>query len=337
MTELRRDPVIGQWVNVHVEDSLGPDHYEKEDQTPKHEATCQFCSGREHLTPPEVDAIRANDSAPNTPDWQVRVVPNKFPVLKIEGNIDEAKEGMFNFSNGVGAHEVLIETPAHNKNLADFTEGEVRDVIRLYQNRLRDLTRDRRFKYIIIFKNYGELAGTSVEHAHSQIIALPMIPKYVQEKIDGAKAYYDQHKRCVFCDMASQEREEKKRIFCENKDFIAFCPFVSRYAFEYWIMPRQHDSKFVEMNDKKRIALADILRETLLRLKNCLSDPSYNYYLHVAPVNTGKKEEFHWHIEIVPKLTRVTGFELGTGFYVVRTSPEAAAGYLRSVQCSLAV
>jgi UDPglucose--hexose-1-phosphate uridylyltransferase len=334
MTELRRDPVIGQWVNVHTENSIGPEHYEKEDQEPRHEATCQFCPGRENQTPPEVDAIRMEGSAPNAPDWRARVVPNKFPALKIEGDIDAAKEGMFDISNGVGAHEVLIETPVHGKNLADFSQEEVVDVITLYQNRLRDLTGDKRFKYIIIFKNYGESAGTSVEHAHSQIIALPMIPKYVLQKIEGAKAYHDKNQRCVFCDMVGQENEDKKRIFSENDDFIAFCPFVSRYAFECWIMPKAHDSRFAKIDDTKKDALANILKETLLRLKNCLSDPSYNFYLHGAPVNTGKEEEFHWHIEIVPKLTRATGFELGTGFYVVRTSPEAAAGYLRDVDCA---
>ncbi|MBN1870615.1 MAG: galactose-1-phosphate uridylyltransferase [Candidatus Omnitrophica bacterium] len=337
MTELRRDPVIGQWVNVHTDDSFSPQHYEVEDQTPRHKARCQFCPGREHQTPPEVDAVRERNSAPNGPGWTVRVVPNKFPALKIEGGIDSVKQGMFDMSNGIGAHEVLIETPEHGKNLADFTEKETADVIRLYQNRLRDLTNDRRFKYIIIFKNYGESAGTSVEHAHSQIIALPMIPKYVLEKIEGAKAYYEQNKRCVFCDMVAQEHEDKERIFSENEDFVAFCPFVSRYAFEYWIMPKEHDSNFAQINDKKRNALANILRETLSRLKNCLSDPSYNYYLHVAPVNTGGEEGFHWHIEIVPKLTRTSGFELGTGFYVVRTSPEAAAGYLRGARPKLAV
>jgi len=329
MTELRRDPVIGQWVNVHTDDSLGAEHYPVEDQTPRHEATCQFCPGREHQTPPEVDAIRRNGSGPNGPDWQARVVPNKFPALKIEGTIDHAKDGMFDFSNGIGAHEVVIETPAHGRNMANYTEEEMADVIQLYQNRVRDLTGDKRFKYIIVFKNFGESAGTSVEHAHSQIIALPMIPKYVLEKIEGAETYHKQHQRCVFCDMVKQEREDKVRIFSENEDFLAFCPFVSRYAFEYWIMPKEHDSKFANMNDKKRNALANILRGTLLRLKNCLSDPSFNYYLHTAPINTGKEEDFHWHIEIMPKLTRTTGFELGTGFYVVRTSPEDAAGYLR--------
>ncbi len=332
MTELRRDPIIGQWVNVHTEDSYGPEYYEKEDQAPRHAATCPFCEGREHQTPPEVDALRADGSMENAPGWQVRVVPNKFPALKIEGTIDEVKDGIFDMSNGIGAHEVLIETPVHGKNLADFTQEEMAGVIQLYQNRLRDLTGDKRFKYIIIFKNYGESAGTSVEHAHSQIIALPMIPKYVLEKLEGISVYYDEHQRCVVCDMLKQESDDKKRVFYENDNFIAFCPFVSRYAFEYWIAPKSHDSKFSEMGDEKRGSLADILRETLARLKSCLSDPSYNYYLHVAPVNTEGGERFHWHIEIVPKLTRPTGFELGTGFYVVRTSPEAAAGYLRSAE-----
>jgi len=332
MTELRRDPIIGQWVVVHTDDSLAPEQYEKEDQAPRHAETCQFCPGREHQTPPEVGAIRAEGSAPNTQGWQARVVPNKFPALKIEGNFDERKKGLFNMSNGIGAHEVLIETPVHGKNLADFTQDEAANVIELYQRRLRDLTGDKRFKYIIIFKNYGESAGTSVEHAHSQIIALPMIPKYVLEELEGAKAYSKRTRRCVFCDMIKQERKDKNRIISENDDFIAFCPFVPRYAFECWIVPKKHHSKFAEMEDKGRQTLANILKETLSRLKGCLSDPSYNYYLHVAPVNTGGKEEFHWHIEIVPKLTRTTGFEEGTGFYVVRTAPEAAAAYLREVK-----
>jgi len=329
MPELRRDPIIGQWVSVYTEDSLGPQHYEGQDHTPRHEATCQFCPGREHQTPPEVDAIRPNGSGPNEPGWQVRVVPNKFPALKIEGDIEERREGLFDMSNGIGAHEVLIETPVHSKNLADFSQKEVENVIKLYQSRLRDLTKDKRFKYIMIFKNYGESAGASVEHPHSQIIALPMIPKYVLEELEGAKAYHERHKRCVFCDIVEQEHKDQSRIVSENDDFIAFCPFVPRYAFEYWIMPKQHISKFAQMKEQGRRALASILKETLLRLKNCLSDPSYNYYLHIAPVNTKEKEEFHWHIEIIPKLTRTTGFEWGTGFYVVRTSPAAAADYLR--------
>ena len=332
MSELRRDPIIGQWVIVHKEDSLGPESYEKQDQTPRHAATCQFCPGREHQTPPEVDAIRDKGSAANTPNWQVRVVPNKFPALKIEGTLDERTDGLFDMSNGIGAHEVLIETPEHEKNIAEYTQKEVSNVIKQYQSRIIDLTGDKRFKYILVFKNYGESAGTSVEHAHSQIIALPMIPKYVAEKIEGAGVYYDKHQRCVFCDMIKQEYEDQKRILTENDDFIAFCPFVPRYAFEFWIMPKRHDSRFTTIDGNVRESLAMILKETLMRLKICLSDPSYNFYLHNAPVNADDEQAFHWHIEVVPKLTRTTGFEWGTGFYVVRTSPEAAAGYLRDAE-----
>lgn len=244
---------------------------------------------------------------------------------------------MFDISNGIGAHEVLIETPDHEKNIADFTQNEVVGVIRQYQRRLTDLKGDKRLKYVMIFKNYGQSAGTSVEHAHSQIIALPMIPKYVLEELEGAQSYFERNQRCVFCDMIEQERRDQARIVAENDHFIAFCPFVPRYAFEYWIMPKQHQSKFAQLEDEHRLLLADILRETLQRMKMCLSDPSYNFYLHIAPINSGIGHDFHWHIEVVPKLTRTTGFEWGTGFYVVRTSPEAAAGYLRDVQCSVGV
>lgn len=332
MTELRRDPIIGQWVIVHTTDSLSPESYEIQDQTSRHAATCQFCSGREHLTPPEIDAVRSGNSQVNQPDWQVRVVPNKFPVLKIEGTLDMQKQGLFEMSNGIGAHEVLIETPVHEKNMAEFTRKEIANIIKQYQRRLIDLTGDQRFKYIVIFKNYGESAGTSVEHAHSQIIALPMIPKYVLEELEGARAYRERNQRCVFCDILEQEYKDQDRILLENDDFIAFCPFVPRYSFEYWIMPKQHQSKFAVMGDSECNTLAGILKGTLLLLKNCLTDPSYNYYFHIAPVNTAEEEDFHWHMEIVPKLTKTTGFEWGTGFYIVRTSPEAAAGYLRKIQ-----
>jgi UDPglucose--hexose-1-phosphate uridylyltransferase len=329
MPELRRDPVIGQWVIVHTDDALGPDRYEKEDHTASHAATCQFCPGRERQTPPEVSALRNRGAHPNAPGWRVRVVPNKFPALKIEGELNHHKLGLYEQCNGIGAHEVVIETPAHDKNIADFTHEEVLEVVQQYQSRFQDLTGDRRFKYIMIFKNYGESAGTSVEHPHSQIIALPMIPKYVLEEIEGAQAYYERSQRCLFCDMMAQERTDKTRILSENGDFIAFCPFVPRYAFECWIMPKAHHSRFSEMSEPEQNALAGILKETLLRLKICLSDPSYNYYIHSAPVNSDEQKGFHWHIEIVPNLTKATGFEWGTGFYVVRTSPEAAAGFLR--------
>jgi len=333
MTEMRRDPVLGRWVIVENEESsLGPQDYEKQDQSRSHAEICPFCPHKEGQTPPEVDAIRNDGSQPNGPGWDARVVPNKFPALRIEGELDKRGEGMYDQSNGIGAHEVVIETADHFRDLADLSVEEVVNVLRLYQNRSLSLAKDKRFKYIQIFKNYGESAGTSSEHAHSQIIALPTIPKYVNEKLDGAKSYYMFRERCLFCDMIDQEVEEKERVVTENEAFIALCPFVPRYPFETWIFPKEHQSSFCSLDDGGRYHLAAILKETLLRVKVALFDPSYNFYLHVAPVNYKEQEAFHWHIEVVPQLCREVGYEWGTGLYRVRTSPSVAAGHLRGAK-----
>lgn len=330
MTELRRDPVIGQWVAVESdESSWGPERYDREDHSPKEAEICQFCPGREHQTPPEVDAVRGHGSMPNGAGWKVRVVPNKFPALRIEGELDRRGEGIYDLSNGVGAHEVLIETPDHFRELADLSVAELSDVIRMYQTRSVSLARDKRFKYILIFKNFGRSAGTSVEHAHSQIIALPMVPKYVMQKLEGARQYHQFRGRCVYCDIIQQEQDDKERIIVENDGFIAFCPFVPCYPFESWIIPKSHHSAFVELPGPELHALAAILRDVLVRLKTCLGNPSYNFYLQVAPVNGDRQPHFHWHIEILPQIAREAGYEWGTNFYMVRTSPNVAAKFLR--------
>ena len=232
-------------------------------------------------------------------------------------------------SNGIGAHEVVIETPDHKRNLVDFSNQEVFDVLKKYQSRFVSLGGDKRFKYILIFKNFGESAGASLEHAHSQIIALPMVPKYVREELDGAKYYYDYRGRCVFCDMIHQEYQDKERMITENNDFVSFCPYVSRYPFEHWIFPKNHNSQFGSLSDNEMLNLACILKEMLYRMKVVLSDPAYNFYLHVSPVHYEHQESYHWHIEIIPKLTQVAGFEWGTGFYIVPTDPSVAAKYLK--------
>jgi len=330
MSELRRDPILGRWVVINTDASLSPKDFEKEEHVYKHADTCQFCYEREQYTPPEVFAIRSEGTEANASGWNVRVVPNKFPALKIEGELDKRGIGIFDISNGVGAHEVLIETPDHYKNFADFNDHEIVNYFRACQSRLISLAKDKRFKYIMIFKNYGESAGTSVEHAHSQIIALPMVPKYVQEELEGAQYYYNYRGRCVFCDMIDQEHQDKERIIAENDDFIAFCPFVPRFPFESWVIGKEHDSNFCSLIDEeKQYKLAAILREVLSRMKICLSDPSYNFYLHTSPVKDEYQKSFHWHLEIVPKLTRVAGYEWGTGLYVVPTLPSSAAKYLR--------
>jgi len=332
MSELRRDPIGGRWVIVDTDHPSAPQEYDFEPQVYSNEI-CPFCYGNEIMTPPEIDVIRESSTYPNTPGWQVRVVPNKFPALQIEGDLDRRGLGIYDMSSGIGAHEVIIETPFHNKDIHELTDQEVEDFLKVYCRRSLDLAKDKRFKYVMIFKNFGAAAGASLEHPHTQLIALPMVPKNVAEEIKGAHAYYEYRERCLFCDIIRQERQEKERVVIENQDYISFCPFVSRFPFEIMIFPRQHSGYFCHMSPEEIAALAQILKDTLAKLKKVFVNLSYNYIIHSAPINGDEGVEYyHWHLEIMPKLTQVAGFEWGTGFYLDPTSPELAAQYLKAVK-----
>lgn len=329
MSELRRDPIGGRWVIVDTDHPSKPEEYEYEPHTWKG-GTCPFCYGSEAMTPPEIEAIRDPHTSPNTPGWQVRVVPNKFPALQIEGELDRRPVGMYDMTNGVGAHEVLIETPYHQKDISDLQNQEIENFLSMYCRRSLDLAKDKRFKYLLIFKNFGAAAGASLEHPHTQLIALPMVPKNVMEELRGALNYYDYRERCIFCDIIRQETEEKERIIFENKHFLSFCPFVSRFPFEIWIIPKKHSAYFCQMPGEEVPSLAAILKDTIAQLKKVFANVSYNFIIHSAPVNgDGGFEGYHWHIEFMPKLMRVAGFEWGSGFYVIPTSPELATKYLK--------
>ncbi|MBF0570955.1 MAG: galactose-1-phosphate uridylyltransferase [Candidatus Omnitrophica bacterium] len=329
MPELRRDPVFGRWVIMDSKHSKGPLDFSKEDNTPTRQEICPFCPGREYQTPHEVDAVRPSNSPADTSGWMVRTVPNKFPVLNSDGNFQKEGMGIYDQMTGIGAHEVLIESPDHDKSLTELTKEEMKAVISQYQSRFRQLSKDSRFKYVVIFKNFGASAGATIEHTHSQIIALPMVPKTVLEELKGAEAYHQSHGRCVFCDMISQEYQDRERIVVENNSFLAFCPYAPRYAFETWIIPKGHNADFVHADDITQTHLAQILQDVLKRIKNVLGNPSYNYYLHTAPLGYVKWACYHWHIEIIPKLSRSVGFEWGAGLHIVPTFPQDAARYLR--------
>lgn len=331
MDQLRRDPIVGRWVIVFTDQPRGAGDFEVEPPRDKGGA-CPFCYGHEGMTPPEIQAHREGATPPNSPGWSTRVVPNKFPALRIEGELDRRGEGMFDLSNGVGAHEVIIEAPDHRKNLAELLDHEVEKVIWAYRDRSVDLHGDKRFRYIMIFKNHGYSAGASLSHSHSQLIALPMIPKNVREELSGAHTYYEYRERCIFCDMITQEKEEAQRLICENSRFLAFSPFASRFPFEVWILPRQHHSDFSFIRTEDVIELARILKDVLLRIKKVLGNPSYNFIIHTSPIEQKEREDYHWHIEIMPKLTRIAGYEWGSGFYINPTPPEVAAKYLREVK-----
>ncbi len=330
MADLRRDPIVGRWVIVDTDHPNKPQDYEYEQYIPKGGA-CPFCYGSENLTPPEIDSIRDLHTQPNTSGWQVRVVPNKFPALQIEGEIDRRALGIYDMSNGIGAHEVLIETPYHHKDIPDLLNEEIEKIVSMYFRRANDLERDKRFKYLMFFRNYGSAAGASLEHPHTQIIALPMVPKNVMEELKGAGNYFEYRERCMFCDIIRQETQEKERIILENKYFMAFCPFVSRFPFEIWIIPKKHNAYFCKISPEELPAFASILKDTIARIKKVFVNLSYNFIIHTSPINgdTGA-ESYHWHLEFMPKLTRVAGFEWGTGFYLVPTPPELAAQYLKA-------
>ncbi len=327
MSELRRDPVVGRWVIVDTDHPTNPKDFEKEEHSWRG-GVCPFCYGNEAMTPPEIEAIRDPGTAANTPGWQVRVVANKFPALQIEGDIDRRGVGIYDLSNGVGAHEVIIEAPYHHKDLPDLLNEEIENIISMCCRRALDLTKDKRFKYIMIFKNYGPSAGASLEHPHTQLVALPMVPKNVLEEIHGAQGYFEFRERCIFCDILRQETHDKERVVLENKHFLCFCPFVSRFPFEIWIVPKKHNSYFFHMPKEEIPSLASILKETIKKFKDLFGNPAYNFIIHTAPLDGEEKEGYHWHIELMPKLTRVAGFEWGTGFYIVPTPPELAAKYL---------
>jgi len=330
MSELRKDPIVGRWVIISVERGKRPTDFVSPSQRKKG-GFCPFCPGNEHTAPPEIIAFRPSGSPKDSPRWSLRVVPNKFPALQIHGELSKTGEGIFDKMNGIGAHEVVIETPEHNLSLSTMPLKAVEDALWAYYMRLDDLKKDQRFKYALIFKNEGEAAGASLEHTHSQIIALPIVPKLVREEIDSAERYFNFKERCIFCDVINQELEDGKRVIYENKDYLAIAPFAPRSPFETWILPKKHESAFRPLN-KDFSMLADILQRILRQIDRILDVPPYNFIIHTSPFYAEENEYYHWHMEITPKLTKIAGFEWGSGFYINPTPPEEAAKFMREAK-----
>lgn len=330
MSEIRRDPIIGRWNIIDTDEPSGPEGFDVETHT-LGGGKCPFCFGNEGMTPPEIYVVRPASTTVNGPGWSLRVVSNKFPALKIEGDLNRRGIGVFDLCNGIGAHEVIVETPDHQRQTSDLTLEEFTEVIKAFKIRSLDLRGDRRLKYTLIFKNFGLSAGASLEHTHSQLIALPIVPKRVQEELKGAERYFEFRDRCPYCDMLHQELEEQERIVCENRSFVAFAPFMSSFPFEIWILPKEHRADFAQITPEAISDFARILKETLVRVRAGLSNPAYNFIIHTAPIELRERDEYHWHLELIPKLTKVAGFEWGSGFYINPTPPELAARVLREV------
>lgn len=341
MPELRKDPIIGRWVIISTDRAKRPDQFLGQMETnPHEEKSCPFCEKNESKTPPEIYALRPKNSLANTPGWELRAIPSIAPFLRIEGDLDRHGKGMYDAMNGIGAHEIIVETNRHETNMADLSETEIQKVITCYIDRIIDLEKDKRFKYAMVFKNHGWSAGGGrYSHTRSQIIATPVNPKRVKEELAGAKKYFEYHERCVFCDLIKQEVESKDRIILDYDGFVAVTPFASRFPFESWIFPKKHSCDFVSLDMQERLNLAKTLKKVLMKIKKGLNDPPYNFVIHTAPFRRQKTgywksidTDYHWHIEIMPRLTKMAGFEWGTGFYICPITPEDAAKFLKDLE-----
>lgn len=327
MQELRKDPIVGRWVIIAPDRLTRPQNI-NDTQELLSEGFDPFLEGHEDATTPEIMAYRTSGQ-PNQPGWRVRVVPNKFPAVTVEGELEKRGVGIYDMMTGIGAHEVIIECPHRESNMSRLTVDNIREVFWVYHDRLVDLKRDQRLVHGLIFKNKGARAGASLDHAHSQLIVSPIVPITIQEELDGAEKFYNYRGRSIFADMIQQELSSKDRIVLDSEHFIVMCPYASRFPFETWVIPKQQSSHFEDITQPVIDDLGTVMKTLLIKLDHGLDDPAYNYILHSAPFSAKDLPHYRWHIEIFPRMSRVAGFEWGSGFYINAVPPEEAAKFLR--------
>ena len=328
-TEIRRDPITGRTVVIDRADFKRRDDFDLEparlDDVPP---ACPLCEGREAEAGPEILAWREGGPA-NVPGWSVRVVANRNPQLRIEGSMEIRSDGLFESRDGLGAHEVIVETPLHDQPLHALDPEQLWRVLWAWRTRMQDLQRDSRFTSIVIFKNHGRAAGARLDHAHSQLTAYPVIPAALAEKVHGGSRHHDATGRCIFCDVMAEEARDGRRVVAGSDAIIAFAPFASRVPFETWLMPRDHAPRFEDTSDASLKSLAEGIRTVMAGIDWALERPAYNVVLHSAPLTGEADHAFHWHLEILPRVTRYSGQEWGSGMHRNPVAPEAAAKILR--------
>lgn len=338
--EMRHDPLQRRWVIIAPERGIRPTDFTTRDD--EVEEFDPFAEGNEQHTTPEITAVRKPGTKPNTPGWTVRVIPNMYPAFRIEGELNRRGDGLYDSMNGVGAHEIVIETPERFQDIPQLPDEQLRTIGLVYRDRIIDLYRDRRIKYAILFRNHGRAAGASLSHPHTQIAAMTVTPLQIAMELNAARAHYHAKERCLLCDMLAQEKQQRVRLVQETEKFVAFCPYASRFNFETWILPRNHMYDFRKLPDEDVREFMLILRDVLDRMQGALKDPPYNFILVTAP-NTETHDprpaqwstlelDWHWRVMILPRLGSLAGFEFGTGFHINSTPPEQAAELLRSVE-----
>jgi UDPglucose--hexose-1-phosphate uridylyltransferase len=337
--ELRKDYLLNRWVVIATERGRRPTDFAKQTTENAKTAVCPMCVGNENLTPPAIMLYLKDDGGlrkaqdplvgERPRNWLVRCIPNLYPAFSPpkhpEDSVQIVKSGCF--GNAVGHHEVIIESPNHDEDPADAELPQLELVVHAYVDRLMELSAKSYVKYVSIFRNYGQQAGASLSHAHSQIIATPIVPAIIQEEFDVSNQFYEKHGKCVFCDVIEQESKGPRLIY-DGADFVVFAPYASINPMEFWIMPKKHAANILSLGDGEVAALAKTLKASLKALKDLVNDPPYNYGFHLA-VNEKAEDHYHWHLEVLPKLSIWAGFEISTGTYINTVTPEAAAESLR--------
>ena len=331
MSEIRKDPIVGRWVII-APNRAGRPHEFQLPPGRRLDHSCPFCEGNEHETPPEIVAYRNRGSQPNRPGWRVRVVPNKFPALGVGDQPPRPNDGCYRVLGGLGAHEVIIESPNHLTSTSELSSEQLGEVFSVYRERLIELKKDPRLAYGMIFKNAGASAGASIEHTHSQLIATPIVPVNVWEEVTGALESFHCRGRCAYCEMIRRELAAGERMVLDTPEFVAFCPYASRVPFETWILPKNHGSHYEKTRQTEIKQLAGVIRRVISRIELALDRRAYNYIIHTAPFDTPELGHYHWHIEVMPSAAKPAGFEWGTGFHINPVTPEDAACVLRATR-----
>ena len=331
MSEFRQDPVTGRWVIIASGRASRPWHIDTASDRLRAES-CPFCAGSEALTPPEVWAARAAGTAADAPGWRVRVVPNKYPALENSGEWSSDKDDFYQTMNGLGVHEVIIESPDHVTNMASLSRDQFMHILAAYRSRLRVLRNDRRWRYLLIYKNHGARAGATFAHIHSQLVALPFVPREAHDEITGARRHFDASGRCIYCDIIRSESESGERLILSSERFVVLCPFAPRFGYETWLLPKNHAVNFEQSSDEDIAALAECFRAVTVKLNHITKNLPFNMVIHTAPNEESLDHCYHWHVEILPQITRAAGFEWGTGLHMNSVAPEDAARSLRGAR-----
>jgi UDPglucose--hexose-1-phosphate uridylyltransferase len=321
VSELRRDPILRRWVIISPTRTgdLSPRRGGTRVEAP---GPCPFCPGNEHLNPVEIARVEHGTG------WRIRVTPDKHPLLRIEGQLARRGAGMFDLMNAIGAHELVTDTPEHDRTWADLPPSQMVRLLQTYRERLRDLRRDPRFRYVLVLKNRGAV-WSRYQHAHSHVIATPFTPKRIEEELGGAREYYRHKERCAFCDQLVETQTDGDRVVATRGNLLSFTPFASAYPYETWISPSDHEADFGTATDETLAALAELLVDALARLGRTCDDPAYSVALHAGALDGSDRAEFHWHWEIVPHLGHELGMEWATGIFSNPVAPEDAARRLR--------